>query len=432
MILKASQRGGGLQLARHLMNDRDNDHVELHEIRGFVAGHLQGALKEAYAVSRGTRCRQFLFSVSLSPPETEHVPIEAFEAAIGDIEQRVGLSGQPRAIVFHEKEGRRHAHAVWSRIDANQMKAINLPHFKLKLRDLSRQLYLDHGWKMPHGLMNSEARDPLNFTLAEWQQARRAKTDPRHIKEALQECWAVSDSRQAFEGALGERGYYLAQGDRRGHVIVDWRGDIYAVSRWVGVKTKEVRAKLGGSDGLPTVDEVKAGLAEKFTEKLKAFVKEETARHDKIVAALLERKRALVLRQRAERRVLRNQHALRRVDEIRNRANHLPRGIKAVWWKVTGKWKDMTRQIERETSMCDERDRDEQQTMFRQQLSERRSLRQGMQATRDQQALSRELLDRDVAEYLAMSSEAQSQALDALRSKSEQAPNKRSRRLPER
>ena len=42
---------------------------------------------------------------------------------------------------MHEKEGRRHAHVVWSRIDADEMKAINLPHFKVKLRDLSRDLY---------------------------------------------------------------------------------------------------------------------------------------------------------------------------------------------------------------------------------------------------------------------------------------------------
>ncbi len=108
----------------------------------------------------------------------------------------MGLSGQPRAIVFHEEEGRRHAHAVWSRIDVSQMKAINLPYFKLKLRDLSRQLYLDHGWKMPVGLMNSEARNSMNFTFAEWQQAKRRKSDPRQIKETLQECWAVSDTRE--------------------------------------------------------------------------------------------------------------------------------------------------------------------------------------------------------------------------------------------
>lgn len=91
-----------------------------------------------------------------------------FEKAIEEIEKRLGLTGQPRVIVFHEKEGRRHAHSVWSRIKPGQMKAINLSHTHLKLRDISRQLYFEHGWRMPRGLANSEVRNPLNFTRAEW------------------------------------------------------------------------------------------------------------------------------------------------------------------------------------------------------------------------------------------------------------------------
>ena len=132
MILKASQRSGSAQLARHLLNTRDNEHVEIHELRGFVSGTLDGAFKEAHAVSKGTRCTQFLFSLSLSPPEKENVPIAVFEKAIDEIEDRLGLTGQPRAVVFHEKEGRRHAHCVWSQIDAGVLKAVPLPHFKRK------------------------------------------------------------------------------------------------------------------------------------------------------------------------------------------------------------------------------------------------------------------------------------------------------------
>jgi len=221
MILKGSQRSGGSQLARHLMNVQDNEHVEIHDIRGFVSDDLHGAFDEAHAVSKGTKCTQYLFSLSLSPPETESVPVDVFEAAISEIEVKMGLSGQPRVIVFHEKEGRRHAHCVWSRIDVAKMKAINLPHYKLKLRDISRQLYLDHGWHMPRGLMNSAERDPLNFTIEEWQQAKRAKQDPRVLKQIFQSCWTTSDSHNSFANALKERGFYLAKGDRRGHVAVD-------------------------------------------------------------------------------------------------------------------------------------------------------------------------------------------------------------------
>ncbi len=140
MILKGNQRAGGSQLAAHLMNLRDNDHVTVHELRGFISDSLEGAFNEAYAISRSTKAKQYLFSLSVNPPETEYVPIETFEAAIASIESKLGLKNQARAIVFHEKHGRRHAHCVWSRIDMDEMRAINLPHYKLKLCDISRDL----------------------------------------------------------------------------------------------------------------------------------------------------------------------------------------------------------------------------------------------------------------------------------------------------
>ncbi len=138
MILKASQRGCAAQLAAHLLKTDENEHVEIHELRGVMAEDLHGALHEMYAVSRGTKCTQFMFSVSLNPPEKEDVPVEYFEKALRDIEEKTGLHNQPRVVVFHEKESRRHCHAVWSRIDIDEMKAINLPYYKMKLQDISR------------------------------------------------------------------------------------------------------------------------------------------------------------------------------------------------------------------------------------------------------------------------------------------------------
>lgn len=115
MILKASQRSGAAQLGQHLLKTEENEHVEVHEVRGFMSENVMGAMKEAQAMAKGTRCKQYLFSVSLNPPETENVAIEVFEGALASIEEKLGLQGQPRMVVFHEKEGRRHAHAVSSR-----------------------------------------------------------------------------------------------------------------------------------------------------------------------------------------------------------------------------------------------------------------------------------------------------------------------------
>jgi len=109
-------------------------------------GHLGGNVPPYQDVStRQAGDAPAPFSLSLNPPPKVRVPIEVFESAIETIEQRLGLVGQPRAVVFHEKDGRRHAHAVWSRIDTEHMKAVNLSHYKLKLRDIARFMEMRSG-----------------------------------------------------------------------------------------------------------------------------------------------------------------------------------------------------------------------------------------------------------------------------------------------
>lgn len=379
MILKGNQRAGGSQLAGHLLNVADNEHVTVHEMRGFVADDLHGAFNEAYAISRGTRCNQFLFSLSLNPPEFEIVPTAAFEKAISGVEEKLGLVGQPRAIVFHEKEGRRHAHCVWSRINIDEMKAINLPHYKLKLRDVSRGLYLEHDWKMPRGLVNSEECDPLNFTLEEWQQAKRVGADPRKVKEAIQDAWAISDSSTAFDYALRERGFRLAQGDRRGHVAIDIDGTAFAVSRAVGVKAGEVRAKLGDTEKLPTVQGVQVELALAITEKLTAFADVKNYKLKEVEDSFETNRLALVGRQRFARQLLADDQETRRIAEAKARAERLPRGLKALWFRVTGAYQKIKSQNEKETTLSLLRDQTELANLVNAQLNERRQFRSQFQ-----------------------------------------------------
>ena len=226
MIFYASQRANAAELGKHLLNGDENDHVTVHEVRGFVSETLAGALREAEAMSRGTRCKQFLFSVSLNPPEYADVPIEEFEAAIEEIERRLHLIGQPRIVVFHEKNGRRHCHAVWSRIDTEKLVAVNMAHFKRKLMDLSRGLFLKYGWKMPDGMKKGQPRSPWHMTREEHRQAVRLAQDPQAIKAMFRAAWEQSDSKETFVRALQERGFLLARGDSRGFVALDVTGGV--------------------------------------------------------------------------------------------------------------------------------------------------------------------------------------------------------------
>ncbi|MEL6205893.1 MAG: relaxase/mobilization nuclease domain-containing protein [Pseudomonadota bacterium] len=406
MILKAKEHGDAPQLARYLMAMRDNEHVELHEVRGFVSDDLLGAFREADAIAKGTRCQNYLFSMSLNPPEGADVSDEAFEAAIQNVEAKLGLDDQPRAIVFHEKEGRRHAHAVWSRIDAERMPAINLSHYKNKLKDVSRDLYLEHGWTLPDGFKKDRARDPLTFSMAEWQQAKRTRRDPKEIKALMQEAWKGSDSRATFQSALRDQGFFLAQGDRRGFVALDYRGEVYSLSRTTGTKTKELKARLGDPTDLQTVDDTKRWLSERLTGQVKDYVRELEEQHRKKGLALEFQRKEMVDRHRHARDGLRSRQQGRWQDEERKRSERLPRGMKGLWSWVTGKPKKIRLQNEMEALKAEERDRAEKQKIIQKQLSERRKLQTKIKSQRETQHKEVAALNRDVAHYMMMGGKA--------------------------
>jgi hypothetical protein len=399
MILKAKERGDGGQLARYLLATRDNDHVELHEISGFVSDGLVEAFHEADAIASGTRCKNYLFSMSLNPPEGVYVETEVFERAADQIGTKLGLENQPRAIVFHEKNGRRHAHVVWSRIDTESMRALNLPHYKTKLRDVSRELYLEHGWDMPRGLQDRRLSDPLNFTREEWQQAKRGGVDPREIKAAFQQCWALSDSGSSFQSALKERGFWLAQGDRRGFVAVDYRGEVYSLSRFCGVKPKELEARLGDHGDLPSVLEIQAEIAKRMSRKLEVFVADAEKEATQRMAMFDFRKGEMVARHRDERSRLWAVQEKRWLAETNERAQRLPRGFSGIWQRLTGQYGKIKALNEMEMLKAWQRDREQKDVMIFKQLQERETLQNDMKRQRMIASQESMQLRKDVANF---------------------------------
>lgn len=384
MIIVASQRSGARALAEHLMNDRDNDHVTLSKIDGFMSDDLHGALDEAHAVSKATQCKQFLFSVSLNPPEDVVASEANFEAAADRISDVMGLSGQPFAMVIHEKNGRRHAHAVWSRIDVEEMKAINLPHFKNKMRDVSRDLFLDHGWQLPDGLATYGNKSPLNFTLEEWQQAKRQNLDPREIKQAFQHAWERSDNQISFKNALESRGYFLAKGDRRGFVALDVDGNIYAIPKWMGLKAKDVRAKLGSPEDLPSVADAESDIRGKVTSQMRDFISQTKDRQFHELEPLRKENDGLKRAHRLERRRLREGQELRWMEETKTRSNRLNKGLRGLFDRFSGKAKSIQTQNEVEARACARRDQKQRDFMVWEQLKERRALQRRFEEVKRQ------------------------------------------------
>jgi hypothetical protein len=397
MILKASQRGGARQLAGHLLNAHDNDHITVLELRGFAGETLHEALDEARAIASGTRCQQFLFSVSVNPPKDGQAREEDFLDAIARAEERLGLNDQARAIILHEKNGRRHAHVVWSRIDADRMTAINLPFFKQRLTELSRELYLEHGWSLPEGLRTHGGKSPLNFTLAEWQQAKRLDRYPREIKQLFQEAWARSDSGLALKHALADRGFFLAAGDRRGVVALDVEGNVFAVSRWTGQPSKAVAERLRDLDGLQSVDATRLELRGALRARAGGFIADVRARHAEQLRPCNENLQALRAAQTAERAQLKAKQDARWAQEAKARQERFSKGLRGMWQTLTGQASAIRKQNEADALAKLGRDRAQRDALVDAQMQERRALEAARQRLMATQADERRVLAREIA-----------------------------------
>lgn len=353
MILVGNQRGGASNLAHHLMKD-ENERVEVHQVKGFASDDLQSAFRESYALSRATRCKQHLFSLSMNPPKDANLSPEEFEKTVDRAEEQLGLNGQPRAIVLHTKNGRTHAHAVWSRINTDEMRAVQMSFSKRKMQDLSRELYREHGWQMPRGFVRHEERDPRNFSLAEWQQCKRAKRDPAKTKEIFQDAWMVSDGRDAFANALKAHGFILAKGDRRGHVAVDHNGEAFSVARYTGVKTMQVRDRLGKPDKLPSKDMAHKIAADRVTQRLEELRVQEKKAANARLDQLSKQAESQRTRHAFEQSALLEQQAQDRNEREEMQQARLRKGVLGLVDRLTGKRKRAIEQNHQEKLHADE------------------------------------------------------------------------------
>ena len=112
MIIGGIQTGGYGWLAAHLQNAADNEAIELADLRGTIARDVDGALKEFDAYTKGTRATEGVYAAYINPPEPL-TRAQYFEA-IDHIAVRLGLTGQPRIVLFHVKNGRERAVRIFA------------------------------------------------------------------------------------------------------------------------------------------------------------------------------------------------------------------------------------------------------------------------------------------------------------------------------
>ena len=174
---------------------------------------------------------------------------------------------------------------------------------------------------------------------------------------------------------LEQRGYFLARGDRRAVVAVDVHGEVYAVARWAGVKSKEVVTRMGADiAALPSVDEARERIAGMVREKLRGFIGDAVDEFRSAAQAMEAKRLAMVERHRAARRDLQAGQDERWIEEARERSERFRRGMLGLWDRLTGKHTKLRQRNEEETAVAAARDAEEKQVLIERRLDERRQL----------------------------------------------------------
>jgi hypothetical protein len=215
-----------------------------------------------------TQCDQPFFHVQVRNPVSDRVLTrEEWEQVADRIEAKIGYEGQARAIAFHLDTtiGQEHMHIVWSRIDDESLKAKPLPFYKLRLKEVAREI--EEEFSLTCVKNDRKPHEPRAAKRNESEQSRRLGVDGRAVRQTIRDCYERSPDGQSLRQALEHTGMVLARGDRRAYVVIDRAGGAHALNgRLLAATARECAAQLADLDPamLPSVAEARARQALRF------------------------------------------------------------------------------------------------------------------------------------------------------------------------
>jgi hypothetical protein len=293
VIIKGKSRGNGAQLGKYLVTQGKNERIRVIEVRGVVAEDVPAAVYEMDALSLGARTEKGLYHAQINARAEERLTDEQRAIAVDRLEEKLGLTGQPRVVVVHEKEGREHCHVVWSRIDLDRMAAISDSNNYRKHEEVARALEREFGHERvqgAHAERDGKERPERTPSHYEMLQSERTGVSPSAARALMTELWRETDSGKNFQSALETKWWVLARGDRRDFVAIDSEGGTHSIARRIeGAKAADVRQRFADIDpaSLPSVAEAKQIQRERQAEREQQREQDRTAVRPAAARALM-------------------------------------------------------------------------------------------------------------------------------------------------
>jgi hypothetical protein len=244
---------------REKENDPDpnvNDRVTVLEISGLLSTTVEGALREMQAVASGSRSEgNFMYQANLNPQVFERLKPEQLREAVDILASELGFEGHQRVIVEHEKKGRLHGHVIFNRVDVDTLRVKDITGNYYAHERAAEKIEQKFGLERtpkPHldlAAYQERRHSAKPFDISEIRASQKTGIDPQQMKAELTDLWRKVDSGKGFTAAIEERGYILAQGDRRNFCIIDHAGTAHSLARRIeGAKAKDINERLADID----------------------------------------------------------------------------------------------------------------------------------------------------------------------------------------
>lgn len=252
----------------HSVNMFTDDPDRAWRVMAYTALH-QDRLKAASGQRMsGRKTEKPVLAYSLSwHPDQKPDPAHMRETALQSLKV-LGLEEHEAFIVAHSDTPHRHVHIIANRIHPTSGLVASSSFTFRKLSDFALQ------YSQTHNLNYSPQR-------AENKRLREEGKAARYHDAGIAGAWAASRDGAGFVAALAERGFTLAQGNKR-LVVVDRYGKAHNPTRHIeGVRAKQLRERLAGIDltALPDAAAVAAGRAASHAATKKPHLNETDAAH---------------------------------------------------------------------------------------------------------------------------------------------------------
>jgi len=223
-------------LARYLLRSKDGERVDLIETRGSATDDLTQTLTDWEAIGRATTGGEnILYHSWLRLDKGERLHPAQWAKTIQTLEEKLGLTNCPRAIVTHTSEGgEAHYHVVWSRVDPEQRPLVKLSNSARKSIHVAREAEREFGLRELRPVDTTRKEKLSTPTKKEVRALKDRGASKDRLEKIVQAAWRACDTGQEMIEMLRALKVEIKPGDRR-----DW------VVEYAGVKMNPVRLLEG-------------------------------------------------------------------------------------------------------------------------------------------------------------------------------------------